>query len=127
MGSLNYLLYGKENETTEDEVRSKIDVIVEKVKTVLDMYPKDMKFKIVIYNSAKEVQAAYKRIYGMDVDYIAFYSRSEDTVFLSAKKTTLRRVTHEIAHVVVEKYHVVSPPNKIHEVLAQYAERHITD
>ena len=127
MGSLGYLLSGKQNETVEDEVRNKVDVIVEKVRTVLDMFPRDMKFKIVICESTKGVQEEFKRIYRINVDYLAFYSPDENTVFYSAKNINLRVVSHEIGHMVVENYFVVSPPVKMHEVLAQYAEMHITD
>ena len=127
VGRLGYLLSGRRNETIEDEVRNKIDVIVEKVEAVLDMFPSDTKFKIVICESMKRVQEEFKRIYGIQVGYIAFYSPVEDTIFFSAKNVTLRIVSHEIGHVVAEKYFVVSPPVKIHEVLAQYAEMHITD
>lgn len=128
MGSLSFMLSGRKSETVEEEVLNKIDVIVEKVETVLDMYPDDMKFKIVIRESTKGVQEEFRRIYGVDVDYIAFYSPVENTVFYSAKNITLRVVAHEIGHVVVERhYYPVSTPVRIHEVLAQYAEMHITD
>ncbi len=127
MGSLGYMLSGKKNETVEDEVRNKIDVIVEKVRTVLEMFPRDMKFRIMICESMKGVQEEFKRIYSVNVGYLAFYSPVENRVFYSAKNITLRVVAHEIGHVVVENYHVVSPPVKIHEVLAQYAEMHVTD
>ena len=62
-----------------------------------------------------------------DVDYIAFYSPKKNTVFYAAAKTKLRVVAHEIGHVVAEHYFAISPPPKIHEVLAQYAESHIMD
>jgi hypothetical protein len=127
MGSLSYLLSGKTNETVEDEVRNKIELIVEKVETVMDMFPDKLKFTIVIQKSTEGVKEAYQQIYGADVDYIAFYAPTEDTVFYSAKNASLRVVTHEIGHVVVEKFFEVSPPVKIHEMLAQYAEMHITD
>lgn len=127
IGGLSFQLSGRKSETIEDEVRNKIDVIVEKVKTVLDMYPDDMKFRIVIRKTTSGVQEEFRRIYRKKVDYIAFYSPVEDTVFYSAKNAALRVVVHEIAHVVMEKYFVVSPPVKIHEVLAQHAEMHITD
>jgi hypothetical protein len=127
MGRLNYLLFDKTNETVEDEVRNKIDLIVEKAKTVLDMYPDDLKFTIEIHKSTEGVDDAHFRIYGTRKGYIAFFSPEENTVFYGAKKTTLRVVAHEIGHVVVENYFKVSPPVRIHEVLAQYAEMHITD
>jgi hypothetical protein len=127
MGRLGYLLSGQKSETVEDEVRNKIDVIVEKVQTVLDLHPEDVKFKIVIRSSMKGVQEEFERIYHIKVDYLAFYSPVEDTVFYSAKNTSLRIVSHEIGHVVVEKYFIVSPSVKVHEMLAQHAENHITD
>ena len=127
MGNLRYQLHGKKNETIEDEVRNKIDLIVEKVETVLDMYPVKMKFSIVIHSSKDGIRKDFLRIYNKEVDYIAFYSPTEDTVFYSAKNVDLRVAAHEIGHVVAEKYFSVSPPPKIHEVLAQYAEKHITD
>ncbi|ACN15653.1 hypothetical protein HRM2_25590 [Desulforapulum autotrophicum HRM2] len=127
MGNLKYLLKGKKSDTIEDEVKNKIDLIVEKVETVLDMYPATLRFNIVIHGSTRGVQAAYQRIYHRKVNYIAFFSPGEKTVFYSANNAKLRVVTHEIGHVVAENYFAISPPPKIHEVLAQYAEMHIND
>ncbi|MDX9786776.1 MAG: hypothetical protein RBT11_08365 [Desulfobacterales bacterium] len=127
MGNLKYLLQGKKSETIQDEVCNKIDLIIEKVETILDMYPAKIKVIIVVYSSTEGVQKDFQRIYNKKTDYIAFYSPIENTVFYSAKHASLRVVSHEIAHMVVENYFAVSPPPKIHEVLAQYAEMHITD
>lgn len=127
LGRLKYLLKSGESETIEDEVKEKIDLIVEKVQTVLDMFPGKINFSIVIHLSPEGVQQEFKRIYNKEVDYIAFFSPGENTVFYSADNGSLRVVAHEIAHVVAEHYFTVSPPPKIHEVLAQYAESHITD
>jgi hypothetical protein len=127
MGRLKYMLPTGGSDTIEDEVKDKIDLIVEKVQTVLDMFPKKINFSIVIHLSTAGVQLDFKRIYNKEVDYIAFFSPGENTVFYSADNGSLRVVTHEIGHVVTEHYFTVSPPPKIHEVLAQYAETHITD
>lgn len=127
MGNLTYLLKEKKNETIQDEVKNKIDLIVEKVETVLDMYPPRLRFQIVIHGSTNGVQESYRNLYNREVNYIAFYSPGDNTVFYSANNASLRVVTHEIGHVVVENYFDISPPPKIHEVLAQYAEIHISD
>lgn len=127
LGNLKYLLQGKKMETVEDEIIHKIDMIIEKVQSVLDMLPAKIKFSIVIHASTAGVQQDFFHLYNKKVDYIAFYSPLTDTVFFSAKTVTLRVVAHEIGHVVAEKYFTVSPPPKIHEMLAQYAEMHITD
>lgn len=127
MGRLKYQLPSATSETIEEEVKDKIDLIIEKVQTVLDMFPKSIRFSIVIHLSTNGVQKDFQRIYNKEVDYIAFFSPGENTVFYSADNATLRVVSHEIGHVVAEHYFTISPPPKIHEVLAQYAEAHITD
>jgi hypothetical protein len=127
MGRLKYQLRSGESETIEEEVKDKIDLIIEKVETVLDMFPNTIHFSIVIHLSTAGVQKDFQRIYNKEVDYIAFFSPGENTVFYSADNATLRVVSHEIGHVVAEHYFTISPPPKIHEVLAQYAETHITD
>jgi len=91
------------------------------------MFPAKLKFNIVIHPSTKGVQKDFQRLYRKKVNYIAFYSPGKNTVFYSADNGRLRVVAHEIGHVVAENYFAISPPPKIHEVLAQYAESHITD
>ncbi len=117
----------KQSDTIEEEVKNKIDLIVARVIQILDMRPSDLKFKIVVRGSKQEVSDDFKRIYGSDVNYIAFYSPSKNIVFYYAGKASLQVVAHEIGHVVAEHYFQVSPPARIHEVMAQYAEKHITD
>ena len=119
--------YKVQGDTVQDEVGAKIDFIVERVMTVLDMYPRNLKFLIEIYPDARKVQQVFRRLYQVDVRYIAFYSPSRDKIFFSADNGRLRVVAHEIGHVVVENYFTISPPRRIHEVLAQFAEKHVTD
>jgi hypothetical protein len=116
-----------ESDTLQQEVANKLDYVVQKAMLVLDMHPAKLTFKVRIHLSRKGVRESFKRLYGLDKNYIAFYAPGENTVFFSAKKTTLRVVAHEIGHVVAEHYFQVSPPPRIHEVMAQYAEKHITD
>jgi hypothetical protein len=127
MGRFKYNLRIKNSDTIEDEVKNKIDFIVEKVMKVLKMYLPELKFRIIIHPSKRGVKEDFKRIYNINVNYIAFYSPSENTIFYSADNGSLNVVTHEIGHVVAENYFEISPPQNIHEVIAQYAEKHITD
>ncbi len=114
-------------ENIEDDVKAKINVIVEKAMSVMDMFPPNLKFSIVIHPDTTGVKTDFKRLYNVDVNYIAFYSPGQNTIFFSANKATIRVVAHEIGHVIAENYFAISPPPRIHEVLAQYAEKHITD
>lgn len=114
-------------ETLQDEVAAKLDFITTKVMKVLDMYPKPLKYSIEILPGERAVKKAFRQIYNVDVDYIAFYSPRLNRIYFSDNNGRLRVVAHEIAHAVVEHYFQVSPPQRIHEVMAQYAEKHISD
>ncbi len=127
MGRLSSQMPGSADGTIEGEVVAKIDFIVEKVMVTLDMILPRLRFTIMIHENESLVQKEFRDIYGVDVDYIAFYSPSLNKVFFSAGTSALRVVAHEIGHVVAENYFPISPPQRIHEVMAQYAEQHITD
>ncbi len=127
LGSLSYLMARKSSMTVADEVRNKIDVIVEKVQLVLEMYPRPFKYKVVLVNSAREVRRIYRSKYGRDVDFISFYSPGDRAVYISTDDVDLRIFGHETAHAVIDQYFKVSPAAKIHEMLAKYAESHLED
>ena len=117
----------RSGDSIESEVAAKIDFIATKAMRVLDMFPPKFKFSVVILPGVKDVQKAFIKIYNVKVGYIAFYSPIKNRVFFSANNAVLRVVAHEIGHAVAENYFVVSPPQRIHEVLAQFAEAHISD
>lgn len=125
MGSLKSQV--KRSDTVEEEVVAKINFIVEKAMLVLDMFPARLEFAIDIKPDVAAVKNEFKKLYKINVDYIAFYSPRENTIFFAAREGELKVVAHEIGHVIVENYFKISPPQRIHEVLAQYAEKHITD
>ncbi|WP_067616977.1 hypothetical protein [Dissulfuribacter thermophilus] len=124
---LGYLLRNRPLVTVSDEVSAKVDIIVEKVEAVLDMFPQYVHFSLVLLPSSKDVQQVYYQKYGRRAKHIAYYSLSEKTIYLSVRDCNLRVLSHEIGHMVVDHYFKVRPPYRIHEVLAQYAEKHVTD
>jgi len=113
--------------TLADEVKNKVDSILEKVEAVLEMFPKGLRFTMVLLPDDDDVQEVFQQKYGNKVDYIAFYVPPEKTMYVAASKVRLRVLAHELAHVVVDHYFEVPPPVKIHELLAQFAETHVTD
>ena len=113
--------------TLEDEVRAKLDFVVEKVEVVLDMFPDNLHFTLVLLPSAREVSGIYKKYYGKKVNHIAFYSLSKKTIYISVDDTKLQVLAHEIGHMVADHYFTVRPPYTIHELMAQFAEKHVTD
>jgi len=127
LGSLSYLMRNRTSITTGDEVKNKVDVVIERVESILEMYPGELKFHIVLLPSDNEVQAIFRKKYGRNVDYIAFYSPGDKTVYVSVKDIELTVLAHEIGHVIIDFYYGIATPQKLHEVLAQYVEEHLKD
>ena len=127
LGSLSYLTRRKRAVTVEDEVKNKLDTILEKVESTLEVYPSKIRLRVILLDSEDDVRKAYARLYGKSRDFVAFYSPREKTLYLSLRNVTLGLLAHELAHVVIDHYFGISPPVKIHEVLAQYVETHIED
>ncbi|MBU0673340.1 MAG: hypothetical protein KJ950_01700 [Proteobacteria bacterium] len=125
--NLGYRLRERKLITVQDEVGAKIDLLIEQVQVVLEMFPERIKFDLFLFDNAAEAQKELFRRYGKKVDFISFYSRRENALYLSARDGELKVVAHELAHVVLEHYFKPSPPVKVHEVLAQYAAGHIAD
>lgn len=127
LGSLNHLLRSRKSITADDEIKNKIDVLIERIQTVLDMRPRELKFRIVLLPTDTEVQKVYRSKYGTQADFIAFYSQREKTIYLSVSDIRLGVLAHELAHMIIDHYFGVPPPVKIHEVLAQFVEEHLKD
>ena len=118
----------KENvETVEDEVLAKVDLVIEKTQVVLDMFPDKFHLTLVLLSDDGDVADMYQQKYGKRQKNIAYYSLSEKTIYISVDDTNLRVLAHEVGHAVADFYFEVRPPYKIHELMAQFAEKHITD
>ncbi len=127
-GKLDYAIRQKNIITVGDEVLAKVDIIIEKVEAVLDMFPDNYHIRLVLLPNASQVAVIYKQKYGKDVNHIAYYSLSEKTIYISVNDTRLKVLAHEIGHSVVDYYFLkVRPPYNIHELMAQFAEQHVTD
>ena len=122
LGSLSYLLKRRISEelSLQSQVSEKIDIIVERVETILEMRPKDLKVDIVITPDVDTVRALYKQKYHRDVEFLAFYSPLEKAIYVSADDIKSKILAHEVAHAVIDQYFGVAAPVKIHEILADY-------
>jgi len=124
---LRLMLRNQKIFTVQDEVKSKVDLVVEKVESVLEMFPDILQFKMKVMATSDEVQQVYLAKYGRQVDHIAYYSLKEKTIYISTDDANLRVMAHEIGHTVVDHYYKNPTPSKIHEVLAQFAEKYVTE
>lgn len=127
MGGLSYLLRNKKIITVEDEAKNKLDVIIERVESILNMFPVNLKLSVILLPSDKDVQRIYREKFGVRVDYVAFYSPGNKTAYISVDDVSLGVLAHELAHVIMDNYFGISPPAKIHEILAQYVEQHLEE
>lgn len=127
LGSLSYLLRNKKSITVGEEVKNKLDILVERVESILEMFPQEVRFTVMLLSSDKDVRRIYRAKFGKDVKYIAFYSPKDRTIFVSVRDVDTGILAHEIAHVIIDLYYGISTPTKIHEVLAQYVEKHLMD
>ncbi len=124
---LSYYMRNKEIVTVDDEVYAKLDVIVEKAEVVLDMFPSNLQITVVLLPKSRDVGLMYLQKYGKQSENIAYYSLKEDTIYISVNDTSLRVIAHEIGHAIVDHYFKVRPPYNIHELMAQFVEKHIVD
>lgn len=78
--------------------------------------------------TAEEVQSAYESRYGTaGVQYVAFYSPRERTLFISVDDIGLDVLAHELTHVIIDQYFYQHPTAVIHEAVAQYVVSHIDE
>ncbi len=113
--------------TVEDEILAKVDTIIEKAETILEMFPDQLHMNIVLLEKAADVALIFKEKYGKEADHIAFYSLSEDTIYISVDDATLKVLAHEIGHAIVDNYFKIRPPYNVHELMAQFVEKRIDD
>lgn len=102
-----------------------LDEIVEGVEVALGMFPDGLDIELILLPDRKAVSNAYEYRYGGKVNYKAFISLSSMKIWVSVKDINKRVLAHEIAHAIVETYFTERPPYKMHELMAQYAERHV--
>ncbi len=125
--AFSFLFGGSKGATVADDIKNKVDMVIEKVEKILEMYPVAFKFRIILLASENEVQRVYMAKYQRQVSYIGFYAPGEKTIYISARDAELRVIGHEIAHVVIHNYLHIPPSAKIHEVLAQYVATHLSE
>jgi hypothetical protein len=114
-------------ETNPLLVKTRVDRIVETVKSLLDMHPPALRFTISLCKTRTAVAVAYKALGMLDAAPIAFYSHRSRTIVVAIDDITDRILAHEIAHAIICNYFVVPPPARMQEILAQHVDKHLWD
>lgn len=113
--------------SVEGQVAEKVDIIIDRVKAILEMYPKNFKVDIKIAPDSDLIRSLYKKKYYREVEFIAFYSPQEKTIYISAEDAKSNILAHELAHAIIDQYFGVAAPAKIHEILAQYVDENFEE
>jgi len=91
----------------------RVDRIVERVQTILDMRPHNFHVDIYLHRGLT------------DRRMVAFYEERSKSIRISVDYTTDGVLAHEIAHAVIDQYFVTSPPSKVQEILTQYVDKYL--
>ncbi len=129
IGPLDYLLKhrAKGDDTLSGRVAEKVDIILERVETILEMYPRNFRVDIKIIHNSKEVDKIYRERYSKKVDFISFYFPLERVIYISSEDSSSNILAHELAHAVIDQYYGGITPVKVQEILAQYVDEHLMD
>jgi len=100
--------------TADKEMASnRVDKIIERVETILDMRPKDL--NINIYLARGELK----------YNDVAYYRYKTNALYISVDKVSDGVFAHEITHAIINSYFTMPTPSKIQEILGQYVDKYL--
>ena len=100
-------------EQDKELASNRVDRIIERVQTILDMRPKGL--NVDIYLQRGDLQN----------DERAFYKHNTNAVYMAVDKASDGVFAHEIAHAIVNKYFTTPAPSKVQEIITQYVDRYL--
>lgn len=108
-------LGGGKFEFSEDTglASTRIDRIVDKVKTILGMWIKTPGINVFLKRGdLKENRAAY-------------YDDKTGAIYISVENASDGVFAHEVAHAVINMYFASPPPSQVQEILTQYVDKYL--
>lgn len=95
-----------------DLTSTRIDRIIERVESILDMWPPSFHIDIYLHAGALEAQK----------NKAAYYEYKTRSIHVSVIYISDGVIAHEIAHAVIHQYFPTPTPSKTQEILAQYVD-----
>jgi len=111
----------------EEKIGYRMDIILERVKKVLDTYPAITNIKVKIFKNRKDLQDEYCRITMRRSPIRSFYVHQYHTIYTSEADINDSVVAHEMGHAVVDHFFQAIPSEKVGEMLATYVDLHLGD
>ena len=109
----------------KDKVKTKVDVLFERVQNILDMRKKMEKVTINIYENKDQLKDAFFRIYKRQCRIRAWYRYRNNTVYINVRDLNEGMLAHELAHAIIDHYLSIRPPRATAEILARYVDSHL--
>jgi hypothetical protein len=109
----------------EERIISRLESILLRVEQILAMDAPAMEIKIKIFRNRAELSQEYLRLVGSIQRYKSFYIHGFETIYTSMQDISDSVISHELAHVVIDHYFKVMPPEKTAELLAVYVDSHL--
>lgn len=113
------------NPTLNDNIIERVTYLLENTEYTLDMFPDNYYVEICLLNNIKDINNKYDKTHkDRKIDLKGYFSLSEKTIYISVCEVNERILIHEIAHSIIDAFFtIIRPPYKIHEVIAQFAEK----
>jgi len=124
--SLNRIFMGGTKPSPQAKAGRYVDQLFQRVQVILEMPKPELKVHVRLYRSQDELSEAFSAITGRPTRVPAFYWRETDTIYLQLERISPGILAHEMAHAVIAHYFIVSPPEKIAELLCQYVDREVS-
>ena len=92
---------------------NRIDRIVNRVQTILDMWPES--FKVTIYLHSET----------LGPNKVAYYEYQTESLHFSIDYASDGVVAHEMAHAIINQHFPSRSPSKMQEILSKYVDEHL--
>src|SRR3989338_9245625 len=97
-------------QSADEPAKSRVDELVERVESLMDVYPPSLHFTIEITPAAGDSRTA------------AHYDHERRRLYVSPTTVTDGMLAHEIAHAVICAQFSPPPPEKAQEILARFVD-----
>jgi len=111
----------------DEKIAYRMDILLERAKDILGIYPPRMNLKIKIFRTRQELNDEFTRIVKRVEGIRSFYVHQQETIYLSEPDLSDSILAHEMGHAIVDHYFQVVPPAKLGEMIAQYVDLHLED
>ena len=133
--SLNKLFSGSDSGTKEN-LGQFLDILFERVQTILEMPMPKQKVNIWIHPSIKHLGKFFQANYGgptakqtsmgASVTGPAFYVKKTNTIHIQVEDMRIGILAHEMAHSITENYFIIRPPTNVAEIMSQHVDREVS-